>query len=81
VLWFFIVAARVEPRRDVHQLQRGHRLAHPVRLPALDSAIVGFTTALVTVALASATCGGGAAILLGAFAARLRRPPLQRGRP
>jgi signal transduction histidine kinase len=37
---------------------------------ALDSAIVGFTTALMTVALASATPPvGGAAVLLGAFAA------------
>ena len=37
---------------------------------ALDSAIVGFTTALITVALASPTAAvGGAAILLGAFAA------------
>src|SRR5207247_973832 len=37
---------------------------------ALDSAIVGFTTALMTIALASAnTPVGGAAILLGAFGA------------
>src|SRR5437764_3871865 len=37
---------------------------------ALDSAIVGFTTALMTVALANATAPvGGAAILLGAFGA------------
>ena len=37
---------------------------------ALDSAIVGFTTALITIALASAnTPVGGAAILLGAFGA------------
>src|SRR4029077_9979309 len=37
---------------------------------ALDSAIVGFTTALMTVALANADVPvGGAAILLGAFAA------------
>jgi signal transduction histidine kinase len=37
---------------------------------ALDSAVVGFTTALMTVALADATVPiGGAAILLGAFAA------------
>ena len=37
---------------------------------ALDSAIVGFTTALITIALASASVPvGGAAILLGAFGA------------
>jgi signal transduction histidine kinase len=70
-LWFFIVvgaASTLVAMATSYKEGTGSRIG-AVCL-ALDSAIVGFTTALVTVALASAAVPvGGAAILLGAFAA------------
>jgi signal transduction histidine kinase len=71
VLWFFIVvgaASTLVAMATSYKEGTGSRIG-AVCL-ALDSAIVGFTTALMTVALASADVPvGGAAILLGAFAA------------
>jgi signal transduction histidine kinase len=66
-LWFLIVVAVAS---TLIALATSLKEGSGAVCLALDSAIVGFTTALMTVALASANAPiGGAAILLGAFGA------------
>src|SRR6266851_3157818 len=66
-LWFLIV---VGVASTLVALATSYKEGGGAVCLALDSAIVGFTTALMTIALASANAPvGGAAILLGAFGA------------
>src|SRR5260370_4385528 len=66
-LWFLIVVAVAS---TLIALATSLKEGSGAVCLALDSAIVGFTTALITIALASANAPiGGAAILLGAFGA------------
>jgi signal transduction histidine kinase len=71
LLWFLIVVGAASTLVAMATSYReGARSGVSSVCLALDSAIVGFTTALITVALASPGVPvGGAAILLGAFAA------------